>query len=83
MTQELFDGAVEYAEKLYSFQAMWNSSEWSKLALGHIASQVKASTVLQPMNVAQVRSRMQDAMEGNADALQFVLYSGHGMYKVC
>jgi len=63
MNNELFDATIAHAEELYSYVALYNESQWSKLALGNVAW--------------HVRTNLELAIENAQTAKKFVLFSGH------
>lgn len=60
MTQDIFDDTVSTVEYNYAYKCLYNASQWAKLAMGEVAY--------------DIRTRLQAAIDGDADAYSFVLY---------
>jgi len=63
MTQSLFDQAIQYNEYIYSYQALYNNSWYSKLGMGQ--------------TVYNMRTTLEAAVNNDANYKKFALWSAH------
>lgn len=63
MTQSLFDSTISRAEREYAYIALFNDSQWSRLAMRTVTK--------------QIRENLLSVIKERKDAKKFVLFSAH------